>query len=135
MPRGFCASTLGLSRDTTVGESSPRAIWLGRRDLFPFAGAEANVLRYQSITEPSSPSNCGMYGRGSPTCFISLSSSIVMPSPGSVSRGRWPLTTGGIGLARRFVCSLSPRSWMRKFGTEAAIVLEHLAPSGYPGVG
>ena len=65
---------------------------------------------YQSTTEPSSVSNCGLYSRGSPTWAISLFSSMVMPRPGSVRSGRWPFTIGGSGLARRSVYSLSPRS-------------------------
>jgi hypothetical protein len=44
--------------------------------------------RYQSTTEPSSESYAVRYGRGSPTCAISLFSSMVMPRPGSVNKGR-----------------------------------------------
>ena len=46
---------------------------------------------------------------------------MVMPRPGSVSSGRCPFAIGGSGLASRSVYSLSPRSWMRKLGVDAAI--------------
>jgi tetratricopeptide (TPR) repeat protein len=65
---------------------------------------------YQSTTEPSSGSYCGWYSRGSPTCAINLSSSMVMPMPGSGSSGRYPPRTGGMGFASRSSYSLSPRS-------------------------
>ena len=54
---------------------------------------------YQSITEPSSGSNRVRYCCGSPTCAISLFSSMVMPRPGSVGNSRWPFLTGGNGFA------------------------------------
>ena len=65
---------------------------------------------YQSITEPSSGSKRVLYSAGSPTCARSLSSSMVMPKPGSVGNSRWPFFTGGRGFASRLVCSASPRS-------------------------
>jgi hypothetical protein len=43
---------------------------------------------YQSITEPSSGSKRVLYSWGSPTCARSLSSSIVIPRPGSVGSSR-----------------------------------------------
>jgi hypothetical protein len=67
-------------------------------------------LSYQSTTDPSSGSNRGRYSLGSPTCPLIFSSSIVMPKPGSVSSGRCPLRTGGIGFASKSVYSLSPCS-------------------------
>jgi hypothetical protein len=84
----------------------------GRRHLVPCSirGPRPAPASYQSTTEPSSVSNAVLYGRGSPTCDFSFSSSIVIPRPGSVSNGRYPPVTGGSGLASRSVYSLSPRS-------------------------
>ena len=65
------------------------------------SGTASCTCRYQSTTEPSSGSNRGTYCLGSPTCAFSLSSSIVIPRPGSVSSGRCPFLTGGKGFARR----------------------------------
>jgi len=86
------------------------------QELAPQAGCllPLKLLRqlvlYQSTTEPSSGSNRVRYCCGSPTCAISLSSSMVMPRPGSVGNSRWPFLTGGSGFASRLVCSASPRS-------------------------
>ena len=46
------------------------------------------VVVYQSTTEPSSGSYRGRYSLGSPTSFISLSSSITIPRPGPFGIGR-----------------------------------------------
>ena len=72
--------------------------------------ARGHRTSYQSITEPSSVSNCGLYGSRFSDLRMSLLSSIVMPSPGSVGSGRCPFTMGGSGFASRSVYSLSPRS-------------------------
>jgi len=98
----------------SAADSEPRASASGLEPSAGINGAVYNLMRngwrYQSTTEPSSGSNRGLYGLGSPTCALSLSSSIVIPRPGSVSSGRCPFRTGGKGLARRFAYSASPFS-------------------------
>jgi len=70
-----------------------RSLWLAAFDaqidpLDRFDRLCRSRLTYQSTTDPSSASNCGRYGLGSPTWARSLFSSMVMPNPGSVSSGR-----------------------------------------------